>query len=125
MAKSEISKLLDLLESSVASDGTNVIIQNHQRLQENIHKLAEISALGSGAQQGYARYLIRLLAIAFGTFPASIDALYKARGRGELPHIFTVPAINLRMLTFDFAKAVFRVCKSDERRGLYFRDRPL
>jgi fructose/tagatose bisphosphate aldolase len=112
MAKSELFELLDLLNSSVAFKGTNLIIQNRQQLQENIHKLAEISAMGSGAQQGYARYLIRLVANAFGTFPASIHELYKARGRGELPPTFTVPAINLRMLTFDSARAVFRVAKA-------------
>jgi fructose/tagatose bisphosphate aldolase len=112
MATSELTVLLDLLDNSVAIEGTNVIIQNRQRLQENIHKLTEISALGSITQQGYARYLIRLLAIAFGTYPASIHELYKARGRGDIPHIFTVPAINLRMLTFDSAKAVFRAAKA-------------
>lgn len=45
-----------------------------------------------------------------GIFPASINDLYFARGRGELGG-FTVPAINLRSLTFDLACAVFRVAK--------------
>jgi fructose/tagatose bisphosphate aldolase len=45
-----------------------------------------------------------------GIFPASINDLYFARGRGELDG-FTVPAINLRSLTYDLACAVFRVAK--------------
>lgn len=45
-----------------------------------------------------------------GTYPASINELYFARGRKEFGG-FTVPAINLRSLTYDLACAVFRVAK--------------
>ncbi len=43
-------------------------------------------------------------------YPASIHEFYKARGKGELGG-FTVPALNLRSMTFDLARAVFRVAK--------------
>ncbi|MDP2905831.1 MAG: class II fructose-bisphosphate aldolase, partial [Candidatus Omnitrophota bacterium] len=43
-----------------------------------------------------------------GIYPASIHEFYIARGKGEF-HGFTVPAINLRALTFDLARAIFRV----------------
>lgn len=42
-----------------------------------------------------------------GVWPASIHDLYKARGEGACGG-FTVPAINLRSLTFDLARAIFR-----------------
>jgi len=42
-----------------------------------------------------------------GIFPASIHEFYMARGRGELSG-FTVPAINLRSMTYDLARAIFR-----------------
>ncbi|MGD9131903.1 MAG: class II fructose-bisphosphate aldolase [Candidatus Bathyarchaeota archaeon] len=45
-----------------------------------------------------------------GIYPASIHEFYMARGRGELQG-FTVPAINLRTLTYDLARAIFRVAK--------------
>jgi len=45
-----------------------------------------------------------------GVFPASIHELYMARGRKEFSG-FTVPAINLRVLTYDLARAIFRVAK--------------
>lgn len=45
-----------------------------------------------------------------GIFPASIHDLYRARGRGEWGG-FTVPAINLRSLTYDLAAAIFRAAK--------------
>ncbi|MCL2669911.1 MAG: class II fructose-bisphosphate aldolase, partial [Syntrophaceae bacterium] len=54
-----------------------------------------------------ARWLIRRTAAALGLFPASIQGLYDAIGQGEVRG-FTVPAINVRALTFDTAQAVFR-----------------
>jgi fructose/tagatose bisphosphate aldolase len=42
-----------------------------------------------------------------GVYPASIHDLYKARGEGSLGG-FTVPAMNLRSLTYYLARAIFR-----------------
>jgi len=55
----------------------------------------------------------KILSMAYkkGIYPASIHELYMARGRGEVPSDFSVPAINLRVLTYDLAKAIFRVAK--------------
>jgi len=46
-----------------------------------------------------------------GLYPASIHGLYMARGRGEAPATFTVPAINIRGLAYDTARALFRARK--------------
>ncbi|MFA5144124.1 MAG: class II fructose-bisphosphate aldolase [Candidatus Omnitrophota bacterium] len=46
-----------------------------------------------------------------GIFLSSINGFYMARGKGEVPANFTVPAMNLRVLTYDLAKSVFRVAK--------------
>ena len=54
-----------------------------------------------------ARWLIRRAGAALGIIPSSIHALYEAMGRGEVSG-FTVPAINLRGLTYESARAVFR-----------------
>ena len=112
MVKAETVELLDLIGNSLVLEDSGAIIKNRAVLQASIHKLAEISSLGSGARQGYARYLIRLAAIAFGAYPASIHELYMARGREEIPHTFTAPALNLRMMSFDTARAVFRAAKA-------------
>ena len=52
-------------------------------------------------------------AISTGAYPASINDLYFARGRREFDG-FTVPAINLRSLTYDLACAIFRVAKRND-----------
>ncbi len=57
-----------------------------------------------------ARRLLRLSALAIGIRSSSIQGLYEAMGRGECSG-FTVPAINIRGLTYDTARAVFRSAK--------------
>jgi fructose/tagatose bisphosphate aldolase len=45
--------------------------------------------------------------ISLGVIPSSIQGLYEARGNGAVSG-FTVPAMNIRTLTYDLARAVFR-----------------
>ena len=47
-----------------------------------------------------------------GIYASSIHEFYMARGRGELGG-FTVPAINLRSMTYDLARAIFRVVEKN------------
>jgi len=58
-------------------------------------------------------------AASVGAYPASVHELYMARGRGELGG-FTVPAVNLRTLTYDLARAVFRVAKRNSSGAFVF-----
>ena len=54
-----------------------------------------------------------------GAYLASIYNLYKARGKGQFRG-FTVPAINLRALTFDLARAIIRVAKNGDSGAFIF-----
>jgi fructose/tagatose bisphosphate aldolase len=54
-----------------------------------------------------------------GIYPASIHEFYMARGRGEFSG-FTVPAINLRSLTYDLARAIFRVANKNDSGAFVF-----
>ena len=60
-----------------------------------------------------ARRAIRRSAAALGILPASIHDLYLAVGRGETGG-FTAPAINVRMLAYDTARAIFRAAKKHD-----------
>jgi len=57
-----------------------------------------------------ARKLIGQIARDLGAYPASIQGLYEAMGRGDCSG-FTVPAINIRGITYDTARCVFRSAK--------------
>lgn len=54
-----------------------------------------------------SRWLIRAIAFELGVKPASIQGLYDAMGRGEVSG-FSVPAINIRGLSYEVARAVVR-----------------
>jgi len=59
------------------------------------------------------------LAYEKGIYLSSIHQFYMARGRGEFGG-FTVPAINLRSMTYDLAKAIFRVAKKNNSGAFIF-----
>ncbi len=52
-------------------------------------------------------------------YPSSIHEFYMARGKSEFGG-FTVPAINLRSMTYDLAAAIFRVAKKNNSGAFIF-----
>ncbi len=83
----------DLFRDKVIDDLVDTIILGEDSL---ITKICYWIAYSAGLQ--------------WGIIPSSIFSLYKARAEREITS-FTVPAINLRTLTFDIARAIFRVAK--------------
>ncbi len=108
---SELNELLTAIDNSVALDGTTVKVKDAARLRSNIGKLVDISSLRSGDIQGWARYIVRGAALDLGIVPSSINDLYLSRGRGDVPLTFTTPALNLRVLSYEAARAVFRTAR--------------
>jgi fructose/tagatose bisphosphate aldolase len=75
--------------------------------------LAETAVFGgSEAARDRARRQIRETAAGLGILPASIQGLYDAAGQG-LYSGMTVPAINIRGITYHVARAVFRAAVKD------------
>jgi fructose/tagatose bisphosphate aldolase len=73
-----------------------------------IDQLAWTASFGANPElRGTARWVIRSVASAAGVRPASIHELYMAMGRGDIGG-FTVPAINVRAMSYDTARAVIR-----------------
>ncbi|MCS7283740.1 MAG: class II fructose-bisphosphate aldolase [Anaerolineae bacterium] len=100
---------LDVLEGIVALKGNGVQILDESRLRgPALDALVYTAVFGEVEERAAARALIWELGQALGIRPASIHDLYMARGRGEIPANWTVPAMNLRTLTYDMARAVFR-----------------
>ena len=111
MPNNEIDQLLTKFQGSVSFEKGAIQVHDEKMVRLNIESLVRISALGEKSEASGARYLLRLIALELGAIPASIHELYLARGKGDVPPNFTVPAMNLRMLSFDAAKAVFRAAK--------------
>src|SRR2546426_8762542 len=72
--------------------------------------LVRQAVFGAPEERGQARWLIWEIGQQAGVRPASIHELYLARGRGEVQP-FTTPAMNIRVLSYDSARAVFPAAK--------------
>jgi fructose/tagatose bisphosphate aldolase len=95
--------------TAVAVTGNAVTVADTSALRTSrMDALVREAVFGNGAERDVARWLIWELGQAAGVRLASIHDLYLARGRGEV-HGFTVPAINVRGMAYDTARAIFRV----------------
>ena len=97
------------LRGLVSLNNGSVIIENNERLITHaIDTLVENSVLNPSAQiRGLCRFIIKSVALELGIVLSSIQGLYDARGQGECSG-FTVPAINIRGMSYDFSRSIFR-----------------
>jgi len=104
-----IAELKERLKGIIAVAEEGVVIQDRDQLTRGLVDDLVYTAVFSPdeATQKAARWVIRRAAAAAGAYLASIQQLYEAMGRGEVRG-FTVPAINVRTLTYHTAQAVFR-----------------
>ena len=100
------NQLAGILEG--AGTGSVTIIDENSLRQQAIDELVYTAVFSpSNEVKNAARLTIRSAAAALGIKLASIQGLYEAMGRSEVTG-FTVPAMNIRGLTFDAARATFQ-----------------
>ena len=112
--QAQTSAPVHLFGDDVQVEGNRVVVRNAEVLRsERMDALAREAVFGKDQQaKDYARWLIWEIGQAVGVRPASIHDLYLARGRKE-PGVkgFTVPAINVRGMAYDTARAIFRTAR--------------
>jgi fructose/tagatose bisphosphate aldolase len=86
----------------------SLVVNDKAKVKAKAEVLARASVFGSPAERSQARWLIWETSLALGILPASINELYLARGKSAVTAGFTVPAMNLRVMAFDAARAAFR-----------------
>ena len=104
---------LDTAVSGVAAQKNGkTVLTDEKRLKETlVDQLITTAVFAADATlRENAKEQIAALATALGAKPSSIHALYRAFGSGEVQG-FTVPAFNIRTLTYDTARTVFRLAK--------------
>jgi fructose/tagatose bisphosphate aldolase len=111
---STVSEMKEALSSAVRLEGDLQIVDRAALRDNCLDRLTAtaVFAEDTGLRDA-ARWVIRSVAAACGIHSASIQDLYAARGRGECTG-FTVPAINIRGLTYDVARAAFRAARRDD-----------
>ncbi|HKZ83057.1 MAG TPA: class II fructose-bisphosphate aldolase [Anaerolineae bacterium] len=112
--------LLQSLQNSVAPSDGRAAVADEARLKTRLDGLVYEAVFGDGETKAAARWLIWEIAQALGIRPASIHELYMARGQGAIERSFTVPAMNLRMLAYDSARAVFRAARAIDAGAIIF-----
>ena len=94
-------------KSVTVLDGRVTVRDESALASSAMDNLAYTAVFGDPDEREDARWLIWEIGQAVGVQPASIHDLYLARGRGETGG-FTVPAMNIRGMTYDTARALFR-----------------
>ena len=115
-----LQRLVEGTAGALSLSGRTLTIRDRARLATAIDGLAYKAALASEPEAGLARWVIREAAAQIGIYPASIDGLYRARGRGVSRNDFTVPAMNLRALSYHAARSVFRAARRRRAGALLF-----
>jgi fructose/tagatose bisphosphate aldolase len=105
-SKDELTK--HLKESATQNNG-GIYFENADKFRnQTIDLLVKNSVLNPSKEiKGLCRYIIKLAANELGIVSSSIQDLYIARGQGTYKG-FTVPAINIRGMSYDLSRAVFR-----------------
>jgi fructose/tagatose bisphosphate aldolase len=106
----------DMLHRDRASyeltNGHGLFLKNPQKFSGPTMDLLVWDAVFGESEdiRNVARWIIRRGGLELGAVPASTHELYEARGRKECGG-FTVPAINIRGMSYDVARAVIRAAK--------------
>ncbi|MCM8779077.1 MAG: class II fructose-bisphosphate aldolase [Candidatus Omnitrophica bacterium] len=121
MIYQEKAELYLNLEEAISVTRGKIKIKNAQLIKEKfIDDLVETLCLSSEQEvKDKVFEILWSLAQEAGVFPFSIQKLYEARGRGKVGG-FTVPAINLRGLTYDLARAVIRTAMKTDAGAFIF-----
>ena len=98
----------DLMKGAVTIDDGRISVTNESAIASGeMDALVRAAVFGDQDARDNARWLIWEIGQAVGVVPSSIHDLYMARGRGETGG-YTVPAINVRGMSYDTARSIFR-----------------
>jgi hypothetical protein len=107
-----IQRAVDIYGGAVSLVPGGLTVRDPARLRSPAtDRVVWQAVFGTGDDREAARWLLWELGQVTGARPASINGLYLARGRGDVGG-FTVPAINVRAMAYDTARAVFRAARA-------------
>lgn len=101
--------VIKILGKAIKVDKGKVEVLDQKMLKSNIlDDLVWKAVFGEQGEKMAARWIIWEVAQAVGVKPAAIHDFYMARGKGRMMRDFTTPAMNLRGMAYDMARAVFK-----------------
>jgi hypothetical protein len=121
-AFTDLRALADGLNGSIRlhPDSTITVTDAKTFREQHVERLVETAIFAADETvRDAARWLIWEAGHALGAHSASIQGLYAARGKGKVKG-FTVPAVNIRGLTYETARAMFRAAKALDMSAMLF-----
>ncbi|MHB8646794.1 MAG: class II fructose-bisphosphate aldolase [Thermomicrobiales bacterium] len=117
-----VAALMRALDSAVVvnDDASSVTVHDRGAVRADLmDTLAWDAAFGQNGIKEAAIWLIRAIGEQVGVIPASIHDYYLAAGRGEFANV-TVPACNIRGMTYDTSRAARRAAQSLDAKALIY-----
>lgn len=88
--------------------------------EKAVDRLVVAAVFGTNQHKRLARWAIWEIASALGIYPDTVHPLYAARAAGVILPDFTVPAINLRAMAYEMARAVFAAAMQRRANAMLF-----
>ena len=118
--KKKVADIHDSLKGIVKIEKDKVTVLDDKKLKDAVDWLVYNAVFNANNEiKANCRWFIKAAASASGIRSASIQGLYEAMGRGECSG-FTVPAVNIRGLTYDTARALFRSALKNKAGAIIF-----
>src|SRR3990170_8525300 len=120
MELKKVSDVHDSLKGIIKIEKDKVTVLDEKKLKDAVDWLVYNAVFNANNEiKANCRWFIKAAASASGIRSASIQGVYEAMGRGEVGG-FTVPAVNIRGLTYDTARALFRSALKNKAGAIIF-----
>ena len=110
MRELSYEEILSAVNGILEIGDDRVSVKDEGKVREVVDDLIYTAVFGNEREREFSRWLIRAVALDLGIVPSSIHDLYtKGMAREEIPFWFTVPAMNIRGMTYDVMRQIFKV----------------
>lgn len=115
-----LNELSATIKGVLALEGEKVKVADKDKFTKKIiDHLIYNAVFGNAEVKEVCRWIIWEASQFLGIYPSSIQGIYEARAKGEYKGM-TVPAMNIRGLTYDVARAIFRAAKKNNAKAFIF-----
>ncbi len=115
MRKLSYEEILNTVDGTVEVKEDSVSVKDEEKIRAIIDNLIYTAVFGGDREKELSRWLIRAIALELEIVPSSIHDLYtKGMAKEELPFWFTVPAMNIRGMTYDVMRQIFKTAVEKE-----------
>ncbi len=115
-----LNELSGSIKNILALEGEKIKVADKNRFTEKlIDQLVYNAVFGNAEVKEVCKWIIWEASQFLGIYPSSIQGIYEARARNEYKGM-TVPAMNIRGLTYDVARTIFKTAIKNNAKAFIF-----